>query len=138
LGVIRHRRLHVTGMTATSSGTHTHTLVQKTCVSPVRRHWRAQQRVVSIPDGGRGDTGRGLRDVRTISRGCLERRCSNKTTPPYHSNLSFVTVRNRRHMLLRAPAYRLAFLLLVVCALVNRPCILPARLHCPHWCNAIA
>jgi len=29
----------------------------------VRRHWRAQQRDVSIPEGGRGDTGRGLRDV---------------------------------------------------------------------------
>jgi len=58
-------------VTAGSSGTsdsrvsrvtHTHTLVQKTGVSPVRRHWRAQQRVVSIPEGGRGDTGRGLRD----------------------------------------------------------------------------
>ena len=49
-------------MTAASSGTHTHTLVQKTGVSPVRRHWRAQQRDVSITEGGRGDTGRGLRD----------------------------------------------------------------------------
>ena len=63
--------LDVTGVTAASSGTsdsrvsrvtHTHTLVQKTGVSPVRRHWRAQQRDVSIPEGGRGDTGRGLRD----------------------------------------------------------------------------
>jgi len=25
--------------------------------------------------------------VITISRGCFERCCSNKTTPPYHSNL---------------------------------------------------
>ena len=65
------RRLHVTGVTAASSETsdsrvsrvtHTHTLVQKTGVSPVRRHWRAQQRDVSIPEGGRVDTGRGLRD----------------------------------------------------------------------------
>jgi len=61
----------VTGVTAASSGTsdsrisrvsHTHTLVQKSGVSPVRRQWRAQQRDVSIPEGGRGDTGRGLRD----------------------------------------------------------------------------
>jgi len=29
-------------------------------------------------------------------------------------------------------------LLLVACARVNRPVILPARLHCPHWCNTIA
>ena len=29
-------------------------------------------------------------------------------------------------------------LLLVVCARVNRPFILPARLHCPHWCNTFA
>jgi len=50
-------------MAAAPNGTHTHTLVQKTGVSPVRRkHWRAQQRAVSIPEGGRGDTGRGLRD----------------------------------------------------------------------------
>jgi len=55
--------LHVTIMTAASSGTHTHTLVQKTGVSPVRRYRRAQQRDVSIPEGGRGDTGRGLRDA---------------------------------------------------------------------------
>jgi len=41
----------------------------------------------------------------TISRGCFERCCSNKT-PPYHSNLSFVTLRNWRPTLLRAPAYR--------------------------------
>ena len=44
--------------------------------------------------------------VITISRGCFERCCSNQKTPPYHSNLSFVTLRNRRPMLLRAPAYR--------------------------------
>jgi len=43
--------------------------------------------------------------VITISRGCFERVCSNKETPPYHSNLSFVTLRNRRPTLLRAPAY---------------------------------
>jgi len=30
--------------------------------SPVRRHWRARQREVSIPEGDCGDTGRGLRD----------------------------------------------------------------------------
>jgi len=29
-------------------------------------------------------------------------------------------------------------LLLVVCARINRPFILPARLHCPHGCNTIA
>ena len=40
-----------------------------------------------------------------ISRG-FERCCSNKKTPPYHSNLSFVTLRIRRPTLLRAPAYR--------------------------------
>ena len=35
--------------------------------------------------------------VITISRGCFERCCSNKKTPPcYHSVLSFVTLRNRR------------------------------------------
>jgi len=55
--------LFVTGVTAASSGTHTHTLVQKTGVSPVRRHWRAQQRDLSIPEGSRRDTGRGLRDA---------------------------------------------------------------------------
>ena len=43
--------------------------------------------------------------VITISRGCFERCCSNKKTPPYHSNLSFVTLRTRRPTLLRAPAY---------------------------------
>ena len=42
--------------------------------------------------------------VMTISRGCFERCCSN--TPPYHSNLSFITLRNRRPTLLRAPTYR--------------------------------
>jgi len=41
----------------------------------------------------------------TISCGCFERCCSNKKTPPYHYNLSFVALRNRRRMLLRAPAY---------------------------------
>jgi len=44
--------------------------------------------------------------VITISRGCFERCCSNKKTPPYHSNLSFVTLRNRRPTPLRASAYR--------------------------------
>jgi len=29
-------------------------------------------------------------------------------------------------------------LLLVVCARINRPCIVLARLHCPHCCNTIA
>ena len=29
-------------------------------------------------------------------------------------------------------------LLLVVCGRINRPFILPARLHCPHCCNTIA
>jgi len=47
--------------------------------------------------------------VRTISHGCFERCCSNKKTPPYHSNLSFVTLRTRRWTLLRAPAYRTPF-----------------------------
>ena len=42
----------------------------------------------------------------TISRGCFERCCSYKKTPPYHYNLSFVTLRTRRPTLLRAPAYR--------------------------------
>ena len=44
--------------------------------------------------------------VITISRECFERYCSNRKTPPYHSNLSFVARRNRRPTLLRAPAYR--------------------------------
>jgi len=44
--------------------------------------------------------------VLNISRGCFERCCSNKKTPPYHSNLSFATLRNQRPTLLRAPAYR--------------------------------
>jgi len=44
--------------------------------------------------------------VVTISRGCFERCYSNKKTPPHHSNVSFVTLRNRRPTLLRAPAYR--------------------------------
>ena len=44
--------------------------------------------------------------VVTISRGCFERCCSKKKTPPYHSNLSFVTLRDRRPTLLRASAYR--------------------------------
>jgi len=46
--------------------------------------------------------------VITISRGCFERCCSNsnKKTPPYHSNLSCVSLRNRRPTLLRASAYR--------------------------------
>ena len=44
--------------------------------------------------------------VRTISRGCFERCCSNKKTAPYHSNLSLVMLRNRRPTLRRASAYR--------------------------------
>ena len=44
--------------------------------------------------------------VITISRGCFERCCSNKKTPPYYSNLIFVTLRTRRPTLLCAPAYR--------------------------------
>ena len=44
--------------------------------------------------------------VITISRGCFERCCSNKKTPPYHSNLSFATLRTLRPTLLRASAYR--------------------------------
>jgi len=36
----------------------------------------------------------GALGVITISRGCFERCCSNKITPPYRSNLSFVTLRN--------------------------------------------
>ena len=47
--------IHMGQVTAASRGSHTHTLVQKTGVSPVRRHWRAQQRDVSVPEGGRGD-----------------------------------------------------------------------------------
>jgi len=43
--------------------------------------------------------------VITISRGCFERCYSQKKTPPFHSNLSFVTLRNRRPTLLHAPAY---------------------------------
>ena len=43
--------------------------------------------------------------VITIFRGCFERCCSNKKTPPYYSNLSSVTLRNRRPTLLRAPAW---------------------------------
>jgi len=54
--------------------THTHTLVQTTGVSPVRRHWRAQQRGVSIPEGGRGDTGRGLRDAVGFTPGAFSRK----------------------------------------------------------------
>jgi len=41
-----------------------------------------------------------------ISRGCFERCCSNQKTPQYHSNLGFVTLRNRRPTLLHASAYR--------------------------------
>jgi len=41
----------------------------------------------------------------TSSRGCFGRCCSNKKTPPYHSHLSCVTLRNRRPTLLRAPVY---------------------------------
>ena len=44
--------------------------------------------------------------VRTISRGCSERCCSNKNPPPYHSKLNFVALRNRRPTLLRAPVNR--------------------------------
>jgi len=44
--------------------------------------------------------------VITISRGCFERCCSKKTTPPDHSNLHSVPLRNRRPTLLRAPACR--------------------------------
>jgi len=43
--------------------------------------------------------------VITISRGYFERCCRNKKKFPYHSNLSFVTLRNRRPTQLRAPAY---------------------------------
>ena len=32
-----------------------------------------------------------------LSRGCFERCCSNKTTPLYHSNLSFSLSRSRRY-----------------------------------------
>jgi len=49
---------------------------------------------------------RGYRGVTTISRGCFKRCCSTTITPPYHSNLSSVTLRNWRPTLLRAPAYR--------------------------------
>jgi len=48
----------------------------------------------------------GALGVITISRECFERCYSNQKTPPYHSNLSFVTLRNRRPTLLRASAYR--------------------------------
>jgi len=48
----------------------------------------------------------GALGVITISRGCFERCYSNKNAPQYHSNLSFVKLRNRRPTLLRAPAYR--------------------------------
>ena len=40
--------------------------------------------------------------VMNISRGCFERCCSNKHTPQYHSNTSFVTLRSRRPTLLGA------------------------------------
>ena len=88
----------VTGVTAASSGTsdsrisrisHTHTLVQKTGVSPVRRHWRAQQRDVSLPEGGRADTGRGLRDVfpcfRTWGLTCRNSQGTWPRISPIHS-----------------------------------------------------
>jgi len=69
------RRLHVTGVTAASSGTHTRWCRKQASSlalssAPVAAGqasrlalWRAQQRDVSIPEGGRGDIGRGLRDV---------------------------------------------------------------------------
>jgi len=57
--------------------------------------------------------------VITISRGYFERCGSNKKIPPCHSNLSFVTLRNRRPTLLRAPAYR-------------TPCEASPRRRCGH------
>ena len=36
--------------------------------------------------------------VKTISRGCFERCGSNKKTPPYHSNKSFLNHINQRHL----------------------------------------
>ena len=71
--------------------------------------------IINTRQGDQGTTRIGTRgwtksevaavSVITISRGCFERCCSNKKTPPYHSNLSFVTLRTRRPRLLRAPAY---------------------------------
>jgi len=64
----------VTGVTAASSGTHTRWCRKQASSlalssAPVAAGqasslalWRARQRDVSIPAGGRGDTGRGLRD----------------------------------------------------------------------------
>jgi len=74
---------------------------------------RAQESTVTKPKPERkrgGDFETAKREVDalgviTISRGCFERCCSNKKTPPYHSNLSFVALLNRRPTLLRAPAY---------------------------------
>ena len=39
-------------------------------------------------------------------RGCFERCYRNIITPQCHSDRGFVTLRNRRPTLLRAPAYR--------------------------------
>jgi len=64
----------VTGVTAASSGTHTRWRRKQASSlalssAPVAADrasslapWRARQRDVSIPEGGRGDAGRGLRD----------------------------------------------------------------------------
>jgi len=67
-------------------------------------------------ESGRNRSQRGAREetysevdalsVITIFCGRFERCCSNNKTRPYHSNLSFVALRNRRPKLLRAPAYR--------------------------------
>ena len=47
--------------------------------------------------------------VLTIYRGCFERCCSNKKTPPYPVDLGFATLRTLRPTLLRASAYRTPF-----------------------------
>jgi len=44
--------------------------------------------------------------VITTSRGCFERCCSNRNTPPYNSKLNFATSRTLRPTLLHASAYR--------------------------------
>jgi len=56
-------------------------------LGPAHKSLEVKEYLVKAKGGRRTDGEVDALGVITISRGCFERCCSNKKTPPYHSNL---------------------------------------------------
>jgi len=125
--------------------THTHTHRQRTNI-PRHRHTRTrQEQHPKPPNEHLPQTLNNARRWRErTSWGCKKRNRSHTQT---HGVLGSTQMRSTTHSSRSRPVedelgstwpLQDIILLLIVCARVNRPFILPARLHCPHCCNTLA